>query len=127
MNYICIPIDVLPSKLNIGHIVLFPEFFKIFISLFSCHCNKESYYPLLVVGSREFECCMCKMKVSSGSNTGRILTRPTLDASGYDASSANEIDIRVCQKCKAKGMKPKVVTYVLCPTIISDIAFSYGS
>uniref|UniRef100_A0A915PM23 SANT domain-containing protein n=1 Tax=Setaria digitata TaxID=48799 RepID=A0A915PM23_9BILA len=47
---------------------------------------------------------------SNGSNTGRILTRLTLDASGYDASSANEIDICVCQKCKAKGIKPKTVT-----------------
>ncbi|VDK85178.1 unnamed protein product [Litomosoides sigmodontis] len=63
-----------------------------------------------IVGSRELECCVCKAKVISGSNTGRILTRLTLDASGYDASSANEIDICVCQKCKAKGIKPKTVT-----------------
>uniref|UniRef100_A0A1I8EZM6 SANT domain-containing protein n=1 Tax=Wuchereria bancrofti TaxID=6293 RepID=A0A1I8EZM6_WUCBA len=63
-----------------------------------------------IVGSRELECCICKAKVNSGSNTGRILTRLTLDASGYDASSANEIDICVCQKCKAKGIKPKTVT-----------------
>lgn len=53
----------------------------------------------------------------SGSNTGRVLTRLTLDASGYDASSANEIDISVCQKCKAKGIKPKTVTYVFNLTI----------
>ncbi|CAG9540398.1 unnamed protein product, partial [Cercopithifilaria johnstoni] len=63
-----------------------------------------------IVGSRELECCICKAKVVSGSNTGRILTRLTLDASGYDASSANEIDICVCQKCKAMGIKPKTVT-----------------
>uniref|UniRef100_A0A1I7VA67 SANT domain-containing protein n=1 Tax=Loa loa TaxID=7209 RepID=A0A1I7VA67_LOALO len=65
---------------------------------------------ITIVGSRELECCICKAKVNSGSNTGRILTRLTLDASGYDASSANEIDICVCQKCKAKGIKPKAVT-----------------
>ncbi|MCP9258619.1 hypothetical protein DINM_001637 [Dirofilaria immitis] len=63
-----------------------------------------------IVGSRELECCICKAKVNNGSNTGRVLTRLTLDASGYDASSANEIDICVCQKCKAKGIKPKAVT-----------------
>uniref|UniRef100_A0A0R3RWX1 SANT domain-containing protein n=1 Tax=Elaeophora elaphi TaxID=1147741 RepID=A0A0R3RWX1_9BILA len=63
-----------------------------------------------IVGSRELECCICKAKVISGSNTGRVLTRLTFDASGYDASSANEIDICVCQKCKAKGIKPKTVT-----------------
>ncbi|VDM96193.1 unnamed protein product [Thelazia callipaeda] len=65
---------------------------------------------ITIVGSRELECCICKTKVNSGSNTGRIITRLTLDASGYDASSANEIDICVCQKCKAKGIKPKTVT-----------------
>lgn len=69
------------------------------------------YLRVAVVGSREFECCMCKMKVNSGSNLGRVFLRTSLDSSGYDASPANEIEIRVCEKCKSKGMKPKTATY----------------
>lgn len=76
------------------------------------YVSNLTFNSILVIGSRELECCICKTKVNNGSNTGRILTRLTLDASGYDASSANEIDICVCQKCKAKGIKPKTVTYV---------------
>uniref|UniRef100_A0A914XG09 Uncharacterized protein n=1 Tax=Plectus sambesii TaxID=2011161 RepID=A0A914XG09_9BILA len=60
----------------------------------------------------EHHCIVCKVKIDSASNPGRVLTRACYEMYGLDASQVNPTDVRVCQKCRLGVLKNK---YSRCP------------